>query len=305
MPDAVPSEFEQKRVILHDRIRGVNLQFRNGLYVFGPEGVGKTHDVCHFLDEDGADYYYHTGHLTPLGLFDLLCEHPDELGVLDDVAELLRQKIALQLLLAALGNRPGGKRIVKYKRQGQSRKVDFSGSLILISNFALGSDPLLRALKSRLDVVEYAPSAEQVAARMRELISKGWPADNLVLLPDECSVVADFVIEESEKLGCRLDLRVLMDKALPDFYQHKIGEADTDWKNLVRETLQAQAQEPPHALACPTTRQNRIKAERQIAREVFAQYPTRAERLQAWSQRLPGKSERAFYRRCQECGLTL
>ena len=121
--------------------------------VFGPPGVGKTFDVREFLRRDGFPYCYHAGHVTPLGLFDLLHKHNDKLIVLDDVAELLRNRIALQILLAALGNQPGGQRVVSYRRYKRTR-MPFMGGLILILNSALGSDPLLYALKSRVETFE-------------------------------------------------------------------------------------------------------------------------------------------------------
>ena len=109
--------------VVRDRVRGVALGHHTGFYLFGRPGTGKTYNIRRTLEQDGVKYYYHHGHLTPMGLFELLEEHPDCIIVLDDVAEILNQRIAVQILLAALGSQPGetGVRIVKYQQAGTRR----------------------------------------------------------------------------------------------------------------------------------------------------------------------------------------
>jgi len=77
---------------------------------------------------------------------------PCALLLVDNVAPLFEQRVALQLLLAALGNRPNsaGGRIVTYRRQGRVEVARFSGGIIAMSNLQLGSAPLLQAFKSRV-----------------------------------------------------------------------------------------------------------------------------------------------------------
>jgi hypothetical protein len=42
------------------------------------------------------------GHLTPIGLFELIAGHADEVIVLDDLTAVLKSDVALQILLSAL-----------------------------------------------------------------------------------------------------------------------------------------------------------------------------------------------------------
>jgi len=154
-------ELQQQLAIVRDRVRSVARKLSNGLYLFGPAGTSKTYTVKTTLDDLKLKrpYQYHLGHITSMGLFDLLGECHDRIIVLDDVSELLNSKIALQILLAALGNQPDdtGERIVKYQRQGHDEIVRFTGGIILISNLKLHATPLLDALKSRVQLSMLQP----------------------------------------------------------------------------------------------------------------------------------------------------
>ena len=290
--------------VVRDRVRGVALRHHTGFYLFGRPGTGKTYNIRRTLEQDGVKYYYHHGHLTPMGLFELLEEHPDCIIVLDDVAEILNQRIAVQILLAALGSQPGetGVRIVKYHRQRLDVTVRFTGGIILISNLDLHAAPLLNALKSRIHYLKYNPGDAQISALMRDIASRGWPAGSPTITPIESMYIADFLIEESQKRGYRLDLRLLVDKAFPDYLQHRDGQTETHWKDLVRATLDEQLIFLQHTQAGPKTRQDKKETEHEIVRKLVAEHHGRRDRIDAWM-KLTGKSERAYYRRAAEIGL--
>ena len=114
--------------------------------------------------------------------------------------------------------------------------------------------------------------------------------------------IADFLIEESQKRGYRLDLRLLVDKAFPDYLQHRDGQTETHWKDLVRATLDEQLIFLQHTQAAPKTRQATKEAEHEIIRKLVAEHAARHDRIDAWM-KLTGKSERAYYRRAKELWL--
>jgi hypothetical protein len=292
-------ELQQRLEVVRTRVRGVASRHHTGFYVFGPPGTGKTHTVKETLHECGQPYAYHAGHLTPLGLFDLLDAQHNRVIVLDDVAAMLESSVALQLLLAALGNQPDDTetRIVKYKRQNRDATVRFTGGLILISNLALHPAALLEALKSRVHYLQHDPTDEQLAALMRYIASQGCPRHGLS--PAQCAEVVEFVIAESQKRGGRLDIRVLVDKAFPDFAQHRERSTRVHWKDLVRTTLEEQVNELLYTPPRPARRVERLQNEQRILREIIAAYETTAERLMAWRDQT-GKSDRAYYRRRRE-----
>lgn len=282
--DPALAELERRLAVVRDRVQGVARGHHTGFYLFGRPGVSKTYTVRTTLDRLGVPYAYHTGHLTPVGLFDLLEENADCVLVLDDVGQLLDQKVGLQILLAALGKQPetGGERVVRYRRQGKDATVRFSGGIVMVSNLELHDSPVLEALKSRVHVLRYDPTDEQVAALMRRIASKGWPADAPRVPAGQCLEVAEFLIAESRGLEVRLDLRLLLDKGLPDFLQWREGHAETNWKDLVLTSLEERLGELRHTpLPRPKSRGERLVEERRIVREIVAVHQSREERLAA------------------------
>jgi hypothetical protein len=302
--DPALAELERRLAVVRDRVRGVARGHHAGFYLFGRPGVSKTFTVRTTLDGLGLPYAYHAGHLTPVGLFELLEENADRVLVLDDVGHLLGQQVGLQLLLAALGNQPdgGGERVVRYRRQGRDATVRFTGGIVMVSNLELHDTPVLEALKSRVHVLRYDPTDEQVAALMRLIASKGWPASAQRVPAGECLEVAEFLIGESRRLAVRLDLRLLVDKSFPDYLQWREGHAETNWKDLVLTTLEERLVELRHTPPPrPRSREERLEEERRIVREIVAIHGTREARLAAWNRRMGGgASERRFYRRLAE-----
>lgn len=97
------AELTRRQAIVRDYVRGVARQYDTGLYLFGRPGTAKTHTVRSILEKEIREIYaYQRGHLTPVGLFELIAEHPDEVIVLDDLVTIFRSDIALQILLSAL-----------------------------------------------------------------------------------------------------------------------------------------------------------------------------------------------------------
>jgi hypothetical protein len=296
------ADLRRRQGVVRDYVRGVAHGYATGLYLFGRPGTAKTHTVRAVLEGEVKEIYvYQRGHLTPLGLFELIAEHPDETVVLDDLANLFRSDVALQVLLSALDH-PTGRdrgRLVKYRRLGREERACFRGGIICISNLELHDDVILGAFKSRVHTFNYDPSDAQLGALMLALAENGWPTRRPTIAPEEAGVVARFLIEEMLRLGCRFDLRLLMNKALPDYQQVKDGEAESDWRDLVTASIEEQLVEVRHGQDPPVSRAARLEEEQAVVREILREHATRQDQVQAWVERT-GKSERAFYRRRAE-----
>lgn len=279
------------------------MKTHNGFYVYGRAGTSKTHTVRTTLESIGTKYEYHSGHLTPIGLFELLETHHDRVIVLDDVSSIFKDKVALQILLAALGTQAAGSacRVIKYKRKASDQRIRFTGGIIAISNLELHGDGVLTALKSRVNYLKYDPTDEQMEAMIREVAAKGWTGKGEAMQSQECLQVADFLIAESHRLNIRLDMRNLVDKGYPDFLQHRNGHSETHWKDLIRTTLEEQLVDLQHTAAESGTREETKRKEQMIAKTLAAEYPDRASRVAKWIE-LTGKTQRAMYRRLVEVG---
>ena len=286
-------QLEQKLGVIRDRVRGVALGHHTGFYLYGRPGTSKTYTVLTTLDREGIPHIRKTGHLTPIGLFNLLAENPDSLIVLDDMTQILSAPIAMQLLLAALGNDPNGERSVEYNRAGRKEQAWFGGGIIMISNLELRGDARIDAIKSRVHSFNYDPTDEQIASLILSLAQKGLRG----LSPEISREVASHVLAECQRLDYRPEVRLYVDKALPDFQLWESGESETHWHDLVTTAIQERASDLRHEQR-PVGRTEQVEAERAIALQIRDAHATRDERLSAW-QAQTGKSERAFYRRLQ------
>lgn len=284
--------------VIKDRVRGVVHGQANGVYLHGRPGTSKTYMVRSTLDTLAVNYSYSNGHLTPIGLFDLIAENQERIIVLDDVSAIFNQPIALQLLLAALGNPHDGSRVrtVKYKTAKETRTVPFSGGLICISNLPLDGHhhDVLAALRDRAFVINYEPSDDQIIALINKLAEKGVGG----VPPEKAQKVATFLIDQCKLRQIRPSVRLFVDKALKDYQLHEAGRSETHWRDLVISNLEQQVVELQH----PTndlSRAEAVEAERRIVLDIYLSFETRADRIQQWERRT-GKSQPAFYRRLKE-----
>lgn len=285
-PDLLMS-FEQKQQMIRDRVSSVVHGYHTGAYLVGRPGTSKSHTVREELERLEEPWVYQNARMTPMGLFEFIAEHPEHIIVLDDIASLFKNDQAVQILLAALDGKPGEPRVVTYKSADVEQKVLFSGAIVAISNVPLRSDPLARALGSRIVMLEHEPSDGEIAAFMRHLATDGF----MDLSADECVEVAEFIISETREFNLRLDLRHLT-KAFQDFRQHKHGRSLTMWRDLVRTSLRKLAVEP----ITLSSKKDEIELQRQKVRHAINKYPNDRHAQIAET----GLKQSTFYNRLKE-----
>jgi len=297
-------ELQRQLSVIRDRVRGVFYQQTNGLYLFGRAGTSKTFTVRQTLDTLAASHEYHRGHLTPLGLFDLIAANRDRTIVLDDVSSIFNQPIGLQLLLAALGSSHDGSRVrmVRYKTARGDCSIPFSGGIIAITNLALDGHhhEILAAIRDRMYMINYEPTDEQVEALIHTIAHQGIRG----VLPERCRMVAHFLLEECKRREIRPSVRLFVDKALPDYALWESGRTETHWRDLVVSELEQQLVEIQHPQR-DLRRTEQMEAERRIAQDIFMSYSSRKERIEQWQRSTAAlfghaKSQAAFYRRLEE-----
>ncbi len=287
-----------QKSLIRDRIRAVTSGQATGIYLHGRPGSSKTYLVKTTLEDLGQRHAYANGHLTPIGLFDLLEQNPDSVIVLDDVSMIFKQSNALQILLAALGNPHDGSRTrtVRHKTATSNRVVYFSGSIIAISNLQLGAhkSAVLEALQDRVHVMAFEPTDEEIEAAIFDIIGKspkGIPAK-------EAIEVARFLLEQCRDNGVRPSIRLFVDKALADYRLCKSGNSESHWKDLIRSSVRQLIVPQQHKLR-DMTRRDQMAAERNIVLEIASAFQDPKDRLDAWKERT-GKGKSAFYRRLRE-----
>jgi hypothetical protein len=296
---ALLEELTRRQGVARDYVRAVAHGYATGLYLFGRPGTAKTRTVRAVLGDDvRLPYVYQRGHLTPLGLFELLADHRDDVIVLDDLVTIFNSDVALQVLLSALEHPtgPDRSRVIEYRRKGAVERVAFTGGLICITNRELHDDDLLDAFRSRVNTLNYDPSDAQLGALMLDAAARGVGG-----VPPAAAVeVARYVIGETLRLGARLDLRLFFDKGLASYRLWKDDEAESDWRDLVTASIEEHLVAVRHADdRAAGSRAERKVREHELLRELLRDYPTRQDRVRAWVERT-GKSERAFYRRLAE-----
>ena len=287
-----------RQSLIKDRIRAVVHQEANGVYLHGRPGSSKTYLICKTLETLGVRYGYSNGHLTPLGLFDLLAENHDSVIVLDDVSSIFNAPQSLQILLAALGTSPDGSRVrhVRYKTAAGDRIIPFAGSIIAISNLQLTghANAVLDALQDRVHVMAYEPADEELEAAIYEIAGqepRGVPAK-------EAWMVAQFLIGQCREVGVRISIRLYLDKAISDFRLWHAGNSECDWQDLIASSVR-QMVIPQKQELRDMTRNDRIAAERNLVMNICSTYCSPGDRITEWRQQT-GKGKSSFYRRQQE-----
>jgi hypothetical protein len=289
---------EKQHSTIKDRIRGVVGGYSNGMYLHGRPGSSKSYLVRTTLKEQSVPHHYHTGHITPGGLFNVIAENAKGIIVLDDVTEIFKQPVALQVFLAALGNPSDGTRVrrVLLKNANEEQVVGFEGGIIAISNLSLSGQhsSVVNALNDRIHVIAYDPSDEEIEAQVLHLASRSPRGVDA----EDAKMVAKFLLAATQKVGQRPSIRLFMDKALPDFKLWKDGRSESSWKDLVRSSVQQQIL-PLTEPRRDVSRKDRVEAERRVALEIYNSTPTHDERIAAWKERI-GASASSFNRRIRE-----
>lgn len=281
--------FEAMLDLIRDRTRSVAERYQVGAYLVGRPGSSKTYTVQETLGRLDTPWTYRNSRMSPMGLYCLLEEHPEHTVVLDDIHTLFGQDAALQILMGALGGRPGRSRTVTYTTKDERKSFDFTGGIVAISNLPLGRDPLADAVASRVARLEHEPSDEMIAAFMRSQALRGFED----MAPEECLEVVEFVIAETRACDYRLDLRA-MSKAWQDYRLDRHGKANRSWQDLVRSSLKRLVGDDRPR---PQGRAARSAWEQQIAQELFDRFPDdKAQRDLEWRRRV-GTSPDSLYRR--------
>ena len=292
-------EIDKKLQLVRDRVAGV-VRGQPGMLLFGPGGIGKTYTVQEELRRLRARYRLLNTHVTGLSLFTVLERYPTYIHVLEDVEEVLRDRLALGVLRSATwpcrqDRRGNPECVVTWSSRGQTREIVFRGGIIVISNRRAGELPELKALETRLTTINLEVCDEELAAQMRRQALLGYRVGHRVLGAAECWETIEFVIEESARVAASLNMR-LMNQAFEDRMQAEDHAAGLPWQDLVASRI---ARQPNVAgeVEAPGLAAAKLAEELTVAREIVGL--PRKQRLIEWESRT-GLSQATLYRRLGE-----
>jgi hypothetical protein len=282
-----------KHSLIRDRVRGVVQALHSGFYLFGEGGTSKSYTVIDELVKQKADYALHNSRMTGRGLVDTLEKFPTSIHVIEDCESIFDDKRAWGVIRSSLWSQS--------KKRPQERQITwrafrtnidftFTGGIILIANKSLEDLPELRALKTRITVLQLVATFGEIAALMRSVALEGFQYGMDFLTPQECMTVAEYVIERMRGLERSLDMRVYVN-GVKDFLQYKTGHSSTDWKDLIDTRLK-------ETTVLRERRADAMAREAAVALEISQMLVPQKERERIWKERT-GKSRRAYYRRLE------
>lgn len=286
------ASYEDQLQIVRDRTRGVAEGWHTGFYLHGDGGIGKSIAVNTELDRLGKPWHLTNTQTSAKGLFDLLAKRPDVTHVLEDMEDLLRDRAAAGVLRAALWSSGTDRakqhqpRRITWNVSGKSREVIFTGGIIFSMNTPLSDLPIMKAVKTRIAHLHFAPTNAEIAMQMKTIARKGHQHGAAELTPMQCLDVYEFVMEITENRT--LDIRLMMN-GFGDRLQWEAGHSTIHWKEMIRSRL-------IESTTGPVTRSSTMAEERKVALEINALAMTGNEKLAEWNRRT-GKSKDAYYRR--------
>lgn len=141
-------------------------------------GLGKSYLVKTLCNKHCPDsHHYHSGHITPLALYQKIFDKRDKIIILDDVEALFKYDNAVSILRSALWE-VDRKRIVSWastsdKLGDYPQSFEFTGGIILLCNYVPNKFmATIKAFKTRTLKHTIFLSYKQKLAIMKEMIDK-------------------------------------------------------------------------------------------------------------------------------------
>lgn len=251
----------------------------DALMLDAPPGLGKTYQIQTQLNDTIGKNNYHTvsGYKSPLKLYETLWNHQEEVIFFDDVAGLLEDDRALQLLKGAMWAEEDGKRMVGWSSTTDKLddnipgEFEFKGSIIISANETPDNDDV-EAVKSRCKHYELTFTLHERCEIIKEIAKA--PRDDLDY--DERMEVANWIVDNAYE-GMEVDLRDLIHCF--DFYR----EHESMWKEMAMEILD-------------------FSDEYSLLKDLYEKYDHAGDAIEEYKE-VTGNSRSTFYNRKEHFGI--
>ena len=291
--DLYLQSYEDKLTLIRDYVRGVVLKFATGFFLCGNGGISKSHTVLSELEKLGADYKLFNSRMSGRGLFQALGEYPNTTHILEDMERVVTDKDAQGVLRSALWSQRGEdgklKRVVTWATARGVESIVFSGGIVMLSNRPLDDLPELRAIRTRISHLHLDVSDQEIGALMRRIACQGFQHGEQTMSADECQMVCEYLITESQTKLAHLDLR-LLDNSFRDYLLWKAGHSASHWQTLVATRLDGRREDLTFS-----PRDRKQDDDLRCLESVLAQYPSTLTAQLEWC-RQRGKSRASFFR---------
>jgi hypothetical protein len=281
---------------LRTAVMSVTTQFIPGLFVFGEGGTGKSFIIQEELEKQNAHYQLHNSRLTSRGLVDALESNPDAIHWIEDAETLVDDNKTLGVLRSACWSQDEHRpmrRPITWRTHKAPIHFTFTGGIIAVSNANLvETKEEIRAIKTRVRVLNMSISKAEVFALMKTICKQGYSFGGDKLCPSKCWEVAKFIERHLGQLRRPLDLRLLMNGFRLYLFDRK-HECPTSWQ------AQLESMISESATTTYVSRKASLVSERQTALKIYNTPDlTQEQKIEQWKAQTK-KGKAAFYRALQ------
>lgn len=290
--ERVLAALQQRRAILETAVASVVKGFSPALFVWGPPGLGKSHELTLLLDGTaGKGWRHHTAYSTPKALMMSIAEEPAAIHLFEDCERMLKTELSASLLRAACGAPNDRDRFVTYETANETLRVRFTGGIIIASNANIArTNGPLQAVASRFRPIKWDMTLEERVAMILHLSEYPRVKTGVALTAKECRKVAldliDMVMDSKSEI--QLDLRLFTEHALPAYAQSK-ATPGMRWQDLMLSKLAGIAQTVDES---QTDRSRRL---RQLAEKIHQEGGSTKAKIEKWKS-LTDLGQAIYYR---------
>jgi len=210
-------KMEEEFKIPMEYTKAVARGYHDSFILFGKQGQGKTTIVLKTLEEEKANYIYHSGISTPKALYEFLYENREgKVIVFDDCAGLINNLYAVSILLSAMWSATEKKVITWNSTKSTIPKFIFNSRIIVIANKLPKTD--------YADVVLSRCLVYNLNLNYSQIINIMYAIGN--------GEIVDYIRENSSEATKHFDLRLL--KKAEKFYAYD----KENWRELIKPMLE-------------------------------------------------------------------
>ena len=130
-----------KYKLLNDSLEALNKDVFNLLVCSGDYGMGKSHRISKYVEDNNVEHAYIQSYATPLSFYKILYENRDKKLIIFDDVNSIDNKVIVGLLKSACWGVLNGKRVVEYhstdkilKEMGLPEDFELKANIVLIFN---------------------------------------------------------------------------------------------------------------------------------------------------------------------------